>query len=790
MIFLLLLSEISVSGQSGIIRGKIVDRITNEAIPFATIAISESTSGSISDEAGIFEISGLAAGLYNLEASFIGYESLTVFEIQVTPSRPAFVEIQLKESVTSLDEVEIVASPFNKTEESPVSIRTIGINEIQRSPGGNRDISKVVLSLPGVASTVSFRNDIIIRGGSPGENKFYLDGIEIPTINHFQTQGSSGGPVGMINVDFLKEVDFYSGAFPANRNNALSSIFDFKLKDGREDKVTFNGVIGASDIGAILEGPLSKNSTFLFSVRRSYLQFLFSVLELPFLPTYNDIQFKYKYNFGNKHKLTVLGLGAYDDFKLNTKANETDFQQYFLATLPVSGQWNYTTGIKLESFKDNGYRTYVLSTNKLNSNSKKYIDNEETDDSKLILDYLAIETEYKFRFEDYTRKGNVSLNYGLNLENSNYKTDNFNKIVTQNGTITNNYSSSLNFNKYGAFIQLSHTSSNGKIVSSAGLRTDANTYSSYMSNPIDQISPRLSIAYYFKDNLSFNFNTGIYYQLPPYTVLGYKNPQSEELENQKNGLTYIRSSHIVAGLEYNTRKNAKATVESFYKYYDQYPFLMDNNISLANLGADFGAIGNSPANSNSEGRSYGLEFMYQQKLFKGFYGIAAYTYVRSEFTNQLNQLIPSAWDNRNLVSLTGGKKFKKDWELGVRWLFSGGAPYTPYDLDQSLQKENWDLLNSGILDYEKLNSLRSGNFHQLDIRLDKKIFFNNWSLDIYFDIQNAYNFQSVGQPFLDVLNSENGTPILDPERPDFYQKKFIDNENGTILPSIGVIIEL
>lgn len=131
--------------------------------------------------------------------------------------------------------------------------------------------------MPGVASTASFRNDILIRGGAPNENRFYLDGIEVPNINHFATQGSSGGPVGLINVDFVREVDFYSGAFPANRGNTLSSVLDMKFREGRKDRLGLNFTVGSSDVGLSFEGPKGKKSSFIAYARRSYLQFIFSL---------------------------------------------------------------------------------------------------------------------------------------------------------------------------------------------------------------------------------------------------------------------------------------------------------------------------------------------------------------------------------------------------------------------------------------------------------------------------------------------------------------------------------
>ncbi|MDH5380738.1 MAG: TonB-dependent receptor, partial [Cyclobacteriaceae bacterium] len=617
---LFIFSGWSVFGQSGIIRGKVLDATNNEPIAYATVQVQGTTEGAVTNDEGDFEIKNIIPGLYNLEVSFVGFASKVVYEIQVTTSRPAFVEIRLKEDVTSLEDVVVTASPFNKTGESPVSLRTIGINEIKRAPGGNRDISKVLRSLPGVASTVSFRNDIIIRGGAPGENKFFIDGIEIPTINHFQTQGSSGGPVGILNVDFLREVDFYSGAFPANRGNALSSVFDFKLKDGREDKVTMNAVLGASDLGVIVEGPLSEKSTFLVSARRSYLQFLFGVIGLPFLPTYNDLQFKFKYKPDSKSQITILGLGAYDDFELNLKANETDFQKYFLANLPVSGQWNYTLGAKYERFRESGYTTMVVSTNTLNSSSFKYFNNDESSPDNLIQDYTAREQEVKIRLENYALQGAWEFNYGVSLERADYTSSNFNKIVTQAGALVIDNKTDIGFNKFAGFGQVNRKFLEGKVVLSMGLRTDANDFSREMINPLHQLSPRASLAYNLDEKLSFNFNTGIYYQLPPYTVLGFTDNVTGELINKSNGIEYIKAKHLVGGLEYNFGFNAISTLEGFYKKYDQYPFLLDDMISLANVGADFGAIGNAPANSSSDGYSYGVEWMYQQKLYKGFYG--------------------------------------------------------------------------------------------------------------------------------------------------------------------------
>jgi hypothetical protein len=311
-----------------------------------------------------------------------------------------------------------------------------------------------------------------------------------------------------------------------------------------------------------------------------------------------------------------------------------------------------------------------------------------------------------------------------------------------------------------------------------------------MKNPIDQLSPRISASYSLTPSINANVNTGIYYQLPAYTILGYRDSQEGELTNKDNGVTFIQSKHLVGGFEFNLPQNARITVEGFYKRYNNYPFLLEDSITLANLGADFGTIGNAPVSSTAKGRSYGLEFLLQQKLYNGFFGLLSYTWVRSEFSDKHGSYVPSSWDNRHLVSLTAGKKFGKNWELGIRWLFTGGSPYTPYDVPNTVYRQNWDVRPYGVPDYNQLNTERISAFHQLDLRIDKKYFFKKWSIDVYLDIQNAYNQITEFQDNIDVQRDANGVILVDPNNPDYYLPKFIQNTYGQILPTVGLIVEL
>ena len=757
-------------------------------MPFATVQIWGTTIGAITDFDGNFLFTGIKPGYVELRASSVGFKPFISSALLVTNSNTVTIELPLEEAAVDIGEVVIKASPFVKRIESPVSVRIIGIDEIEKNPGGNRDISKVIQSFPGVASTPAFRNDVIVRGGGPNENRFYVDNVEIPYLNHFSTQGSSGGPVGIINVDFVQSVDFISGAFPASRGNALSSVLNFTFLDGNREKMKYRATVGASDLGLTVDGPTGQNSSLLVSVRRSYLQFLFGALGLPFLPNYTDFQFKYRVRLDEKNELTVIGLGAKDDFELNLKADETEYQRYILDYIPVQEQYSYITGLVYKHFRKNGYDTWVLSRNYLNNSQYKYSGNVVADTNRL-LDYLSGEGEIKARFERtiISDKG-LRLNLGAGSEYTHYRNSTYRLIYSIPGELEINYDTNLKLGKFNLFGQVSKSYLNEKLKLSLGARTDLSTYSASMSNPVKQISPRFSASYSITDRLNINFNAGRYYQLPPYTALGYSSFTGVFI-NKENNLRYIQSDHLVTGLELIPSENIQFTLEGFLKTYSKYPFSVRDAVPLSSKSAGYGIFGDEELISVSEGRAYGIELLGRLKEFEKTNMVFSYTFVRSEFRDLNSRWIPSSWDNRHLFNVTATKKFNKNWDMGFKWRYVGGAPYTPYDLEKSAVKSAWDLQGQGYLDYSRFNTERLKAFHQLDIRVDKQFFFRGWSLMLYADVQNVYNHKA-DQPALLIRESDaNGNPVTDPGNPDKYLLKYLEGEAGTVLPTIGVIVE-
>ncbi len=788
MFFILIMFHENASAQQGIVRGRVYNELTNEPLPFTNIIIFGTTIGSTSDLDGNFIFTGVDPGFVRLQASSVGFESRITEEFMVTNARTTNVDIPMREIRVELKTVEIQASQFERKEESPVSLRRIGIQEIERSPGSNRDISRVIQSLPGVGFTPSFRNDVIIRGGGPNENRFYLDGMEIPNINHFATQGASGGPTGIINVDFIREVEMYTGAFPANRGNALSSVFEFRQINGNTEKVNFRGTIGASDVALTADGPLSPNTTFILSARRSYLQFLFSAIGLPFLPTYNGFQFKTNTKIGPRAELSFIGIGAIDQFQLNLNANETAEQRFILDYLPVSEQWNYALGGVYRQFRDKGFDTWVLSRNMLRNFSYKYPDNDES--QPRTFDYVSDEIENKLRFERLINTGDYRIRFGAGAEYAKYLNQTYQQIFFSNQLQIIDYDSYLDMFKWSFFGQATRSFIDQKLTLSFGLRADANNYSDNMSNLFNQLSPRFSASYQLQENFFLNFNTGRYFQQPSYTTLGFRSNQGE-LVNKLNNLSFISVDHLVAGIEWLPSRTSKLSLEGFYKDYNKYPFSVKDSISIGSMSADFGIFGDEEVLSIGEGRAFGGELLYREQRLRGFNIILSYTFVRSEFKDNTSNYIPSAWDNRHIVILTALRKLPRNWDVGLKWRFSGGAPYTPYDLERSSIRNAWDLQGTAYLDYSMFNSERLSAFHQLDLRIDKQFYLNKWSLMMYLDIQNVYNFKASQQDNYIRAEDEQGQPIVftDSNGVERYELKRINNAIGSVLPSVGIIFE-
>jgi len=764
---------------TGSLSGRILDLQSQQPLPGATLLLEGTGIGVVTDEEGYFTVNEIPYKSYNVIASFLGYESETLYNVIVKSvgNRPLLFE--LEEVAEILDEVVIVRSPFRTTRDTPLSTQSFSAVEIETYPGGNNDITKVVQSMPGISPSIGgFRNDIIIRGGAPNETVYYLDGIEIPNINHFSTQGSAGGPVGMINVSFVRDVTLSSSAFGAEYDNPLSGVLAFEQREGNANEFGGNFRFGASEAGITLEGPLFRkdkerpaNTTFLFSVRRSYLQFLFELIGLPIRPDYWDYQWKIKHEIDKYNSLTFIGIGAIDDFSVKAPDEFDAEQQATLDQVPIIDQRSTTLGLSWKRNYKNGkgFMMTALSTNRLENVFSRYEDN--TTRTGTIFQNDSYEWETKLRYQTTFYSDQWKWSSGFNIQQSSY----------QNNTIFNYYdiayNTTLDFIKYGFFVKGSRKLFNDRMDLTLGLRTDADSYSTG-SNLMDNLSPRIAFSYALTENQQWKLNAtaGRYFKIPTYTMLGFQNERSLFVNQEAS---YVRSDHFVAGLEYNVTPSSRFTLEGFVKNYSNYPVSVVDGVSLANKGGGFEVLGNEEIVSEGTGQSSGLEFLFQQKLSNNFYGVFAYTYFFSEFTGLDQRSRPSVWDSRHLISFTGGYKLKRNWELSARWRFAGKNPYVPTDLEASLEA-----YPEIILDYDRLGEVKLNAFNLADIRIDKKWNFEKLSFNFFFEIQNFLGQPNPTPEEYGLNRNASGEVIL----PRSLVSVSTDEGNSSPLPSFGFVL--
>ena len=788
--------------QVATITGTVKDRSTQEMLIGVNIVLENTDPivGTTTDPDGRFKLSA-EPGSYNITATFVGYKAQTRFNVLLTSGNVNTINFELEEEQATLREVVVEGrkSADAATIETPLSIQRLTTEEISSNPGGNFDISRVIQALPGVGGatgTAGFRNDIIIRGGAPNENVYYLDGIEIPVINHFSTQGSAGGPQGILNVSFIEDVTLSTSAFDSRYDNVLSSVLQFRQKDGNPERLQGNVRLSATEVAATFDGPLAKNTTFLASARRSYLEFLFELIDLPIRPNYWDFQYKVTHKFNSKTTLSTLGVGAIDRFSFAVPKKITAENTYVIRSNPLINQDSYTVGVSLRHLIERGFINLSLSRNVLENRLDKFEDGTSPDESQRTLRIRSVEAENKIRFDISRTIDDFKFNVGVVGQFVRFNNDGFNvirkEITDNNGAVVQpelvyQYNTDLNFFKGGIFAQLSKSFESLRI--SVGIRSDVNSFLVSGSDPSKTLSPRIGLSYSLTENWNINASFGRYYKLPVYPTLGFK----DENEWINRNAEYIGSTHYVGGLEFLPSPSLRFTLEGFYKQYDHYPVSIQNGISIANSGVEFGQIGSEPIQSTGKGRAFGLEVFAQQKLTRNTYFTISYTFFESEFTGIDRLYRPSAWDNRNLISAIFGRKLKRNWELGLKFRYAGGSPYSPFDLEAS--RRNYLSIGEGTPDYTMINSQRLGPFKQFDLRIDKKWNFRKTTIDLFLDIQNLTNSKATGALRYTFERTADNTDFVTtdglPVKADGSNAipKILRDNDGTVLPTIGFIVE-
>lgn len=747
--------------------GVVRDRATQEPLIGAAVSLENTPLGTATDVEGRFRLTAVPPGNYNVRVQAVGYAPFTRFNVALTSGNAATLVLEPTATVQQLGTAEVVANRAIRvaTAETPLSVQRLTSEEILTNPGGNFDISRTVQSLPGVGGggtggSAGFRNDIIIRGGAPNENVYYLDGIEVPVINHFATQGSAGGPVGMLNVSFIEDVTLSSSAFEARYDNPLSSVLQFRQRDGSPERVQGNLRTSFTEAALTLEGPLGRSTrrdsvnggrtTFLASARRSYLQNFFELIDLPIRPAYWDAQFKITHKASPKTTLTLLGLGAIDDFSVAVPKESSPEKDDILRSTPSSEQNSYTIGASLRRLVPKGFFNVALSRTEVYNRADQFQGRDLGNEAARNLLTRSTEAENKLRLDFNKTSGAVRWAAGASVQAIQFDSRYFGRFrrefrdstgaVLVPGVVVQ-FQNDLTYLRYGAFAQATRSLAADRLTLTAGVRTDGNSFTRTGRELWRTLSPRAALSYALTDRWNLNASVGQYYKIPPSTILGFTSETGAPVNQDAR---YIRSTHYVAGLEYLPTPALRFTLEGFWKRYANYPVSVRDGISLANLGGDFIALGNEAVTSTGRGRTWGVEAFAQQKLTKGLFLVISYTYFRSGFSGIDGVLRPSAWDTRHLASALLGRQFGRGWQLGLKYRLAGGAPYAPYD--EAASRANFLTTGQGVLDYARLNTARTKLYQQFDFRLDKQLNFRRTALDLYFDVTNAFVFANPGRP--------------------------------------------
>lgn len=768
---MLALSLVALAAQAqerGVVQGQVVDATTQEVLPGVNVVIpavdGTPFTGAATDAEGRFELTGLTPGTYTLRASFLGYETQTKTDVVVQASRPTFVLFELNESVLETEEVVVTAGFFSAQPDAPTSVQTLRAEAIRRTPGGQNDISRTLLSLPGVSGGVDNRNDLLVRGGGPSENAYFVDGIEVPQINHFATQGAAGGALGLLNVDFIRETEFYTGGFPARYGDAASSVLLIKNRPGSPGLVSGDFTLGATETALTLDGGPSSTVNWLFSVRRSYLQLLFELLDLPIRPAYWDAQTRIEINPNTRDRFVVVGVGAIDDFDIVEPGPDADFEdQEIFDSVLDNDQRSYTVGATWRRLITDGLFTVALSRSVQDFRFAD-VDTEGLD----VLSNNSVESATRLRV-DGERKVNrlLSVGVGAGVTHEQIDTEFF-----QRASPATTFDEDLRFTtdadlwKTFGYGQLTKRSFGGRLTTTAGLRLDAN---SFLDNPLS-VSPRFSTSFALTPTVSLNAALGVFTQSPENISLAVRD-ETGTFANES--LEWIDVYQVVSGVAWTPMPSLRVTLEGYYKQYRNYPIsAADPRVSLANLGGDFGFVGAERLLPEGEGRTYGVELFAQRKLTTRFYGLASYTLGWSEFSAADGRFRPSGWDIRHNLSLTGGYRLGA-WEFGGKVRVQSGRPYTPFDLAASA--EEYARTGRAVLDRDRLNSLRTPAYARVDVRIDRRFSFGPINGVAYLDIQNVFNR-------INVFAFEY---TEDPDEPDFLREQ----ENIGLLPNLGFSIE-
>ncbi|MDD3876979.1 MAG: TonB-dependent receptor [Bacteroidales bacterium] len=730
------------------IRGRVIDKDTKVPLPGANIIVLNSSplKGTVTDINGYFKIESVTIGRQSIKISYLGYEDIVLQEIEVSSARESYLNIELRESFIQSNEVVITASHLKEStvnEMALVSSRSFSVEETNKYAGSWGDPSRMAANFAGVSIVSDKRNDIIVRGNSPMSVLWKVDGVDIPNPNHFAVAGSSGGAISMINNNQLDNSDFHSGAFAAEYGNALSAVFDLKLRNGNNEKREYVLQAGASGFEAGAEGPFIKNrkASYLINYRYSTVAILdkagISIIEA--VPNFDDLSFKLNFPL-KKGYISLFGIGG------RSNANYKPEKNIAFLSDPAN-RWGYISGTKMGIVS---VSLHHLLSNKtyfsLNIATSAYNPFDGSDSTGTD---LKVNNIYYNAFKEYKKNINVIFNskinnhnilrWGASFQNSQIYNDSYYYVyqpLVQKNTIS---SFDGNLSLAQAHFQWMHFLTPLLTVSGGG-----NFMQLFLNNK-KCIEPRLALNWHFLPRHSLNAGFGIHHQTQPYAVYFLETVDSMgNLNFYNQSLDFSKSKHFLLGYNFKISNFNRLKIEAYYQDLKNIPVSSLNPYhSLINFATDDNIMSNAQLISEGEGYNTGIETTFERFLNKGLYYLFTASLFESKYKDGFNQYRNTRFNTNFLISLLAGKEIKitahKNNILGFHGTFSyiGGQRYTPIDLGASKLKGQAVYIDS--LSY----SMQYPPFIKLDLKLRYRINKRKYAVEIALDVANVFNRKNV-----------------------------------------------
>ncbi len=733
----------AVGSISGIVKGA-------NSQPAANVAVCvESTNRcATTDAQGFFRIPEIRAGEVTLTVTAPGQPALKNIKAEVRAGLDAGVDIELSKISIVTETVNVNDSAFVVPEEIKNSGFLIQRREISKSAGALQDVARYVQTLPGVViGSNDFRNDIIVRGGSPLENLFVVDNIEIPNINAFANFASAGGTVSLLDAELIQDVTFLSGGYPSPFINRTSSVLQIAQREGSRDAFSGRVTLGFAGGGVIFEGPIKKSrGSWIVSARRSFLDAFTDDIGFGGVPVLYTLNAKALYDLTPRDRIWAVTVTGSDSIRLGATGEQNkDDEELNNLDIRYEG-WRSANGLnwqRLMGERSVGLLGITHSEAKVGSSVRDLLRNGPRDFTRPIDQVIA---GAPVIYSDNSREGETTIKYDYTTylpvfdkiqAGGSYKIFRVNYNTAspfgQNSPFSpindvNPFNLNRSFFAFqpGAYIQ--NTRNIGKRLNlTLGGRVDNYRYIGQT-----RFSPRAGLSYRLTDKLSWRLSYGQYFQQPLFLFL------SAFPQNQ--GLTAFRSDHWVTGFSYTVNPTLRFTVEAYNKVYKDYPVSSQfPALSLANVGDTF-AVRDIifPLTSAGRGRARGLEFFVEKKFTNKWFGQANFALMRSRQGGLDGILRPSTFDYPRVFNAVGGYKFNPKWELSLRGSFLSGRPYTPFNEPLSRQ------LSRGVFDLTQINALRLPSYARLDVRVDRMFTVRNKPFLLFVGAQNVTNRKNIG----------------------------------------------